>query len=312
MKKWMFFMIWVGLTAIIGTLLWKTKPDVGVVNSPTSTTFQTTPTPVTTSKKITIAAVGDIGLGRETNFQIIQKNNPNFPFEKISDFISSADIAVGNLEGPVSDNCPTVRTGFKFCGRPESIQGLAYAGFDGMNLANNHINNYGLEGISQTTAALQKNGIDYFFDNKAWYKEINQTKFGFLGFDDTVEKIISEKLKVKIQETKKNVDVLVVNFHWGVEYQTEPTERQRELAKLAVDSGADIIVGHHPHVIQPLEYYQEKPIFYSLGNFVFDQMWSEETRTGAIGVITIENKKIVAARIEKIYMSTCCQPELLK
>jgi len=314
MKKWWFLVIWIGITGLVGGSMWKIEPDVDQINSPTPKIFEKTPTHTPTPKpnKITIAAVGDIGLGREINYQILQRNNPLFPFEKVKEFLTSADITIGNLEGPVIDNCPTTRSGFRFCGRLENVQGLVSAGFDGINLANNHINNYGLEGLTQTTAQLQKNNINYFFEDKVWFKEIGQTKTGFLGFDDTIQKINNYELQVMIEKAKEKADIIVVNFHWGEEYQLEPNVRQKDLAKLAIDAGADIVIGHHPHVIQPLKYYQGKPIFYSLGNFVFDQMWSEETKTGAIGLITIENKQIVKTDIQKVYMESCCQPKLVK
>ncbi len=314
MRKWLFLIICVGVAGVIGKFLWKTKPDVGRQTSLGSTTIlhlEPTATPTPEPKKITIAAVGDIGLGREANYQIIQKNNPNFAFEKIADFIKTADISTGNLEGPVIDNCPIVRSGFQFCGRPENIQGLKYAGFKAMSLANNHINNYGEEGLNQTIEKLEKNNIGYFYNQKAWFTQVKGTKFAFLGFDDTVERIMNYELQAIIEKTRNNTDILVVNFHWGEEYQPLPNNRQRELAELAIDAGADVVIGHHPHVIQPLEYYQDKPIFYSLGNFAFDQMWSEETKTGAIGLITIENNQIVNAETRQVYTADCCQPELI-
>ncbi len=312
MKKWLFLIIWVVLTGIIGGLLWKTKPDVvRQTNLGSSIFLHTEPTPTLAAEKITIAAVGDIGLGREANYQIIQKNNPNFAFEKIADFIKTADISTGNLEGPVIDNCPIVRSGFQFCGRPENIQGLKYAGFKAMSLANNHIYNYGEEGLNQTIEELEKNNIGYFYNQEAWFTKVKGTKFAFLGFDDTVQKLENSNIRTQIEKIKSQTDLVVVNFHWGEEYQPLPNDRQRQLAELAIDSGADIIIGHHPHVIQPLEYYQDKPIFYSLGNFAFDQMWSEETKTGAIGLITIENNQIVNAETRQVYTADCCQPELI-
>lgn len=267
--------------------------------------------PTNQPSKITIAAVGDISLAREVNYQIQAQKNPKFPFLKIAEKIKQADLAIGNLESPLIKNCPTQRSGFKFCGQTGNADGLSFAGFDSLNLANNHSRNYGSDGYQQTKEALVENNLSYFDSQTINYQTINQTKFALIGFDDTTAQIDKEKLKNNILEAKEQADLVIVNFHWGEEYQLQPNQRQIDLAHFSIDNGADIIIGHHPHVLQPLEYYQDKPIFYSLGNFVFDQMWSELTKTGAIGFIEIENKAIINSWLEKTYMSACCQPELI-
>jgi len=255
-------------------------------------------------------AVGDIGLGREVNWQIRERNDPTFPFQKITSIIQSADIATANLEGPVIKNCPLVRTGFKFCGNIQNVQGLKFAGFDLINLANNHIANYGPDGIQETIQSLAKNDLDYFNSEKIVYLEIKNLRLAFLGLDDIVRRINLNYLKNTIQASRENSDLVIVNFHWGKEYQKQPSERQRSLATLAIDAGADIIIGHHPHVVQPLERYKDRPIFYSLGNFLFDQLWSQETREGSIAKIEIEKKQIKSAKIIPIYINDQYQVEI--
>ena len=261
------------------------------------------------SRNITLAFVGDVGLGREINWQINQRNDPTFPFQKTAEILKKADLAIGNLEGPLVENCPLLRTGMKFCGNPKNAEGLVFAGFDLMNLANNHISNYGPEGINQTIKTLKNHQIDYFDPEKIAFKKIDGLTIAFLGFDDIVRRVDEEKLVQKIQEAKNQADLVIVNFHWGVEYQSQPNERQRYLAHLAIDHGADLIIGHHPHILQPIEYYQAKPILYSLGNFVFDQMWSQETRTGAIALITIESNQIKEVSLVPTLIRYSCQPQ---
>jgi len=265
------------------------------------------PTPC--QKEIIIAAVGDIGLGREVNWQIQQHNDPTFPFQKTAEILKKADLTIGNLEGPLIENCPLTRTGMKFCGDPKNAEGLMFAGLDLINLANNHISNYGSEGINQTIKVLKNHQIDYFDPEKIAFKKINGLTIAFLGFDDIVRHVNEEKLVQKIQEAKNQASLVILNFHWGTEYQSQPNKRQRYLAHLAIDHGADLIIGHHPHVLQPGEYYQNKLILYSLGNFVFDQMWSQETRLGAIALITIESSQIKKVNLVPFLIHHSCQPQ---
>lgn len=265
-----------------------------------------TPAPV---PEITFVFVGDINLGREVNFQINQRKDFTFPFQKTETIIKGADLAIANLEGPLIENCPLMRAGMKFCGQKENIQGLIFAGFDLVNLANNHINNYGPQGVEETIRFLEESRIDYFDSEKIVFKEVKNLKIAFLGFDDTIKPIEEPRLIEKIKTAQEETDLVVVNFHWGQEYQSQPSERQKYLSRVAIDNGAEIIIGHHPHILQPLEYYQEKPIFYSLGNFVFDQMWSQETRIGIIVLITIKEKQIIKTGLIPVRIENYCQPE---
>lgn len=261
--------------------------------------------------KIVLAAVGDVGLNREINWQIQDKKDPTFPFQKIAENLSKADLTIGNLEGPLIKDCPIARKGTKFCGNPENAEGLSFAGFDLLNLANNHAKDYGQDGFSQTIEILKSQQIDYFGFEKMARQEINGIKLVFLGFDDVTSSIEKERLIQEVGAAKTGTDFVIINFHWGTEYQKNPNKRQKELAHLAIDNGADLIIGHHPHVLQPAEYYQEKLILYSLGNFVFDQMWSRETRIGAIALITLEKEQRVRVEFIPIMIYNYSQPALI-
>jgi poly-gamma-glutamate synthesis protein (capsule biosynthesis protein) len=123
-------------------------------------------------------------------------------------------------------------------------------------------------------------------------KEINDVKVGFLAYSMVYGILDEEKLLAQIKEVKKQVDLVIVNIHWGVEYEHIARSNQKNLAHKMIDAGADAIIGHHPHVVQNLEIYNNKPIFYSLGNFIFDQYFSNETQEGLAVGLTYESSKM--------------------
>lgn len=279
------------------------------------------------SNNVTLVAVGDIMLGRYVNVQIQRQKDWRYPFLKTASFTSDADITFGNLEAPIVESCPTRSDGMIFCARPESIEGLKFAGFDILSLANNHTLNYGQKGLDQTQKFLSSSNILYSpltssnnQDNKITKYQVNNTTFGFLSFDlvtypqqltfthDREQMSIIEL----ITSAAKDSDILVVSLHWGNEYQKQPTKSQVELARQIIDNGAKIIIGHHPHVTQPVEKYKDGLIFYSLGNFVFDQPWSEETKKGAIAKIVFEGKEIKSYELIPIYIENSSQPKIVQ
>ncbi len=261
--------------------------------------------------KIVIAAVGDLGLGREVGWQIKTRQDPNFPFLKTAEILKEADLAVANLESPLVKNCPSARTGMKFCASPELVEGLVFAGIDLVNLANNHTDDYGREGFEQTLEALNDRRIGYFGSGTIGQRDVDGRRITFLGFDDTVRPVGEEEAAGQIEKSKKESDLVIVSFHWGIEYQKMPTQRQKDLAHLAIDQGADLVIGHHPHALQPIEHYQGKPILYSLGNFIFDQMWSRDTRTGVIALITFKKNHETKIDLLPTLIQDFCQPELI-
>ena len=239
--------------------------------------------------------------------QMLKNKDWKYPFLKTASFIADADITFGNLEVPIIESCSSTETGMIFCARPESIEGLKFAGFDILSIANNHILNQGQKGRKQTADFLKEAGI-MASENELVVKKVNHLLFGFLSFD--LVTYPNTPLVETIKENSKRVDVLIVSLHWGAEYQKEPAVFQKELAHQIIDAGAKIIIGHHPHVTQPIEKYNNGLIFYSLGNFVFDQYWSEETKKGEIAKIIFEGKEIKSYELVPVYIENFCQPQV--
>ena len=286
-------------------------------------------------KPIIIILVGDIMLNRGVKYKIEKEGNSNFkfPFLKILSELNEADILFGNLEGPISERGKKVGSIYSFRNDPKVIEGLTFAGFDVLSLANNHAFDYGREAFEDTLKRLKEAGIEYLgagFNEKEAYspiiKEVNGTKIAFLaytnlgspywkatGISSGIARIDWENLeeiKKDIENVKSQVDILIVSLHSGEEYQKTPTQFQIEFSRMAVEAGADLVVGHHPHVVQPIEKYKEGYIAYSLGNFVFDQSFSEETMRGQILKVLIENGKIKTVIPIRIKINNFFQPEI--
>ena len=206
--------------------------------------------------------------------------------------IEAADIFMVNQEFPFTERgTPAEDKQFTFRLPESRVHMMNEMGIDIVTLANNHILDYGPEGITDSIAALNAAGIRYVGAGenleeakKLEIMEINGTKIGFLGTSRVymdpswaagaghpgVFSTYDPTLAVEeIKKAREQVDYLVVYVHWGVERETEPKDYQRTMGQQYIDAGADIVIGSHPHVLQPVEYYKEKPIVYSLGNFVF-------------------------------------------
>lgn len=226
----------------------------------------------------------------------------------------SHDFNLANLESPIIKDCPEGKTGtFTFCGDSRFLPYLK-ANKLVLNLANNHILNYGLDGLSQTHNYLSENDIVYFPEFAT--KTVNGISFGFLGYDFITDPAIASEAKQSkiINDVKKynsTVDWLIVSIHWGNEYLSAAENWRVDLARQLIDAGADIIHGHHPHVWQSYEIYKEKPIFYSFGNFIFDQSWSYETSHSQIGELTLSKTKMENLKLYPIEIKYNTQPWLM-
>ncbi len=283
------------------------------------------------SPSITLFFVGDIILDRGV-YQIIQKfggSDFRFPFLKIADELQKADLLFGNLEGPLSDKGEDLGSIYSFRMPPQGIEGLIFSGFDVLSVANNHVGDWGREALKDTILRLEDGGIRAigagFNEAEAYQPKILEAKglkIAFLAFSDflsyfeaTKDKAgiaiaNSDKIKLAIEKAKEEADFVLVSFHFGEEYQKIPNSRQEKLAQLAIDSGADLAVGHHPHTVQSLKEYRNKYIAYSLGNFVFDQGFSRETMKGGLLKVKIDtgNKNIESAKLYPVCLNKYFQP----
>ena len=282
-------------------------------------------------KQITLIFVGDIMLDRGVKYMIERygQGDYKFPFLKIANHLNEADILFGNLEGPISDQGVRVGSIYSFRKDPKSIEGLVFAGFDILAVANNHIFDYGRRAMEDTFLRLKEAGIDYvgggFNENEAYspkIKEMNDTKIAFLAYTNLAARYwlakgersgiawLDEKIADDIRKAKEKADIVIVSMHFGEEYRSSPTLEQRFFARLAIDSGADLVVGHHPHVIQEIEKYNSGYIAYSLGNFIFDQAFSEETMKGLMLKVLVENNKIKEVIPIEVKINQYFQPEI--
>lgn len=261
---------------------------------------------------VEIILAGDIMLGRSVLIRSLDKeNDPIYPFLEVSEFLSSADLVFANLETPIVTNCPRFEHGFTFCADSRMVEGLVYSGVNVVSLANNHILNFGKEGLEDTKKYLTNSNILYTGVNNLAIKKIQDTTFGFLGFDFTVN-VPTQRDWDLIKESDSKVDILIVGVHWGDEYKDKANNNQRAWAKKIIENGADVISGHHPHWVEDYEYIDGKPVYYSLGNFIFDQMWSEETKKGLLVKLTFEDGKIVNEEFKNTYIENIGQPKIVK
>lgn len=237
---------------------------------------------------------GDLMLDRHVRESINGNNGQiNFLFSEIfasdPDFFSGYDIIGANLEGAVTDgglHYPPQNL-YDFAFKPEWISQLKEYNFNFFTLANNHLSDQGERGIIETRKNLDNLGFFYVgckdrqaADCSTGVYEIGGKKIGFAAYSQVYGLIDSDQALAQVEELARNNDLVIVQMHWGKEYEHRFDSVQQALAHKLIDAGADIIVGHHPHYIQGMEVYRQKPIFYSLGNFVFDQYFSLDTQSG--------------------------------
>ncbi len=269
---------------------------------------------------VSLRFAGDILPARAVELTM-RKNGYMYPFEKIRQELADADITFANLESPLIGTKTTGRTTpggtTVFRGDVDFATTLKEVGIDVVSLANNHMKDQGQKGIESTLTTLDQIGLKHAGAglNSAQAEQLavievdkgmeGVIKVGFLAFNDAdvvpesyhaTEKqsgtniMDVDKLKRLVAENRPKVDVLIVSMHSGTEYAKRPNSKQITFAQTAIDAGADIVMGHHPHVLQPIQQYKGKYIFYSLGNFVFDQPWPD-TKQSLIAQIDVFLKK---------------------
>ncbi len=268
------------------------------------------------SKIRTMLVTGDIIPARGVNYFATTRRDFLWPFRPTADYTKNADITFINLESPLFAGCPvSAAESFTFCGDARFADGLTLMGTKVANLTNNHITNYGAEGLNATVKLLQQRGIQTSGLGPVAVIDIRGIKFGFIGFNGVGRSIDKTALKEGIARARQQADIVVVQFHWGKEYERQPMTGGRiapddpvTVAHETIDWGADIVIGNHPHWYQGVEVYHGKLITYAHGNFVFDQMWSEETREGVLGTYTFYGTQLVAASWKAVRIYDYGQP----
>lgn len=279
-----------------------------------------------------LVAGGDVMMSRHVGTKILESGDNAMPFRNIAEIFSQADISFVNLEAPFYDQGDYVTEGMVFKVEPEYIEGLKLAGIDIVSLANNHTRNRGRAGLVYTLDYLKENGIEYTGAGKNFEEahqdrviDIQGLKIAILAYtysdgndftssvgldDPDVAFMETEQMEKDVMVAKEENDVVIVSMHAGIEYKHYPNQQQQEFAKAAIDAGAELVLGHHPHVVQSTEKYNNGYIIYSLGNLVFDQMWSEETREGIIARCSFQGSDLNQIEFIPIKIYNYSQPRL--
>ncbi len=290
---------------------------------------------------ITFNVAGDIIPGRNVARRMAERGTM-YPFEKVAPYLRGADIVFADLECPLSDRFAPPYRGVDFIAPRSTIEGLKSCGINVVSLANNHSTNFGVQAFTDTLELLEAHGIAYAGGGRdsgqayaPRFVEAGGRRFAFLAYNAISGSINAGEgrpgvawfdmqpyapddprdmaaMKEAVARAKAEADFVVVGFHWSVEYTQQPSSSMRAAARAACDAGADMVIGSHPHIIQPLEYYNGSLIAYSLGNFVFDQMWAEYTREGFF--LRCRLKGDLLTQVEPVPYRICdyCQPNVLE
>lgn len=257
-----------------------------------------TPTPPE-RQPIKLLALGDIMLGRAVR-TMYEKNGFDYLLGNASELFSGNAIVWANLEGPVLYNAPiTPVNGMTFAFATSSLQILRDTNINFLNLANNHGLDQNRKGFEETQKILRENSFTFMGDPakigavSLATTTVNGREFALLGFNATWPTFKLDEATKLIREVKSSSSRLVlVMIHWGEEYKLTHNAEQEKIARALIDAGADVVFGHHPHVVQDIEKYNGKYIFYSLGNLLFDQWFSKETQEGLAIQMSILDEQI--------------------
>lgn len=272
----------------------------------------TTPEPTAEPVSITVSMVGDCTLGTDVNFDqstsfdafYQMKNDPGYFFQNVKDIFNADDLTVANMEGTLTTSNDRQQKTFAFKGNPSYTEILTQGGVEATNLANNHSHDYGDQSYEDTIQYLEAAGITTFGYDRTAVMDVKGIKVGLIGIYELKDGLGRQQQVIDtIQEVKdQGAQVIIVSFHWGTEKSNIPDDIQKTLAHLAIDQGADLVVGHHPHVLQGIEKYQGKNIVYSLGNFCFGGNKNPSDKDTMIfqQTFTVENGELVEDDVTNI------------
>lgn len=296
---------------------------------------------IASSTAWTMKIAGDIIIGRTVYEQEMKRNDYTSSFAKVKDLLQDADYTVADAEWTAADGIPHPLDGMSFASPAKSLDGLTYAGIDAVSLANNHSMNGGTSAFEQMLDSLTARGIGYFGAGRNYAQahtpyvaDIKGTKVAFLGYTSIPGNVESgpnntgnafikispwypfdeasvAQMETDIKSAKTKADVVIPYFHWSAEYTHQPNDQMRNVAHRAIDAGATMVVGSHPHWVQGVEWYKDSLIAYSLGNFVFDQEQSLKTKQGAVLSTTFSGNKLTKADLIPIQIEQFYQPHVL-
>ena len=267
----------------------------------------------TVPKPITLTFTGDVLLDRSVG-ESIRTKGVDYPFQYVSPLLKKADLTFVNLETAVSIRGKAQNKQFTFRSKPETLKGLVNAGVDGVSLANNHTMDYGTLGLTDTIYYLQKAKLGFTGAGKnkeqafsAYYKTVNGKKIAILGLSRVLpdgswfangskpgiaHAYSKEPMMSYVKKAVKNSDYTVIMIHWNRERQNYPEAYAKEMAKDFINAGVDAVIGSHSHSLMGIEYYKGRPIYYSLGNFIFTNSSDPRGSETMIVNLTINNNRV--------------------
>lgn len=282
------------------------------------------------ARPVSVVMTGDVMLARTVNQQMIASHD-QFPFNHTASFLRGFDLTVGNLECVVSTLGNAIPgKQFTFEANPLGFDRLLDAGYDIVSVANNHSGDYGKDAFADMLHHLRARGItpvggglDATEAHLPVLTTVHSTTIGFLAYCEIGPDyfaatsttpghawLTADAVRAGVAAARPYCDFLIVFNHWGVEYVTMENSHQQDIAHLAIDTGADLVVGCHPHVIQPSEIYRGKPIVYSLGNFVFDYMTDPLTSACNVLTLSIQGAKLLDWKLVHATIGDWGQPAL--
>lgn len=249
----------------------------------------------TVLSKDTIQFVGDVLLSRHVE-TLLDAYGSDYVYSKMPP-VSSSTILVGNFEASIPvDHVHTPDLTFNFSVDPQHLNALHKYGFNYLGLSNNHTYDNGLAGFQNTVFELTKNNMKPFGDPST----LGTSSVSYIQLQDAIVAIVAlyavvgepdlDKLQVLLEQASVSSDFQVAYIHWGTEYELTHSKFQQTLSYRLIDLGVDVIIGHHPHVVQDIEIYKDGLIFYSLGNFIFDQYFSDDVQQGLMVSLSVENR----------------------
>lgn len=320
-----FTLTWVASSLVLlGACSSVGSSDRSVVFTPTvAPTAVSSPT---TDGTITIAAVGDVMIDRDVE-SLMEQHGALYPFEQVIPLLQDADLTIANLEGTFTDRGEPAVKAYTFRAPPHLASGLVEAGIDVVSLGNNHAADYGAIGLQDTFVALDAVGLPFAGAGmneaearRPAFLTVDGLRIALLSYTDVMENTFAgpnsfgvafgtaDVIDADVRLARPQADVVIVALHSGTEYTDAPHQNQRQLARAAIDAGATVVLGHHPHVLQGVERYGDGLIVYSLGNFVFD-LDSEDLNSlgprpfqSAVYYITIRDGRAVEALPEPVFI----------